>query len=99
MLGGNAFRVTGIYSSASMQVHQCNTPLCSELGQKQDLKLYKNYCDKIIRIILKVGTLIKYILSMTTLKFQCSSLLLSKLIRVQSKLDNQVYKEMIGQVL
>ena len=36
---------------------------------------------------------------MTTLKFQCSSLLLSKLIRVQSKLDNQVYKEMIGQVL
>ena len=36
---------------------------------------------------------------MTTLKFQCSSLLLLKLIRVQSKLDNQVYKEMIGQVL
>ena len=36
---------------------------------------------------------------MTTFKFQCSSLLLSKLIRVQSKLDNQVYKEMIGQVL
>ena len=36
---------------------------------------------------------------MTTLKFQWSSLLLSKLIRVQSKLDNQVYKEMIGQVL
>ena len=36
---------------------------------------------------------------MTTHKFQCSSLLLSKLIRVQSKLDNQVYKEMIGQVL
>ena len=36
---------------------------------------------------------------MTTFKFQCSSLLLSKLIRVQSKLDNQDYKEMIGQVL
>ena len=36
---------------------------------------------------------------MTTFKFQCSSLLLSKLIRIQSKLDNQVYKEMIGQVL
>ena len=36
---------------------------------------------------------------MTNLKIQCSSLLLSKLIRVQSKLDNQVYKEMIGQVL
>ena len=36
---------------------------------------------------------------MTTLNSQCSSLLLSKLIRVQSKLDNQVYKEMIGQVL
>ena len=36
---------------------------------------------------------------MTTLNFQCSSLLLSNLIRVQSKLDNQVYKEMIGQVL
>ena len=36
---------------------------------------------------------------MTTVKFQCSSLLLYKLIRVQSKLDNQVYKEMIGQVL
>ena len=36
---------------------------------------------------------------MTTLNSQCSSLLLSTLIRVQSKLDNQVYKEMIGQVL
>ena len=36
---------------------------------------------------------------MTTLNFQCSSLLFSKLIRVQSKLDNQVYREMIGQVL
>ena len=36
---------------------------------------------------------------MTTLNFQHSSLLLSKLIRVQSKLDNQVYKEIIGQVL
>ena len=36
---------------------------------------------------------------MSTFNFQCSSLLLSKLIRVQSKLDNQVYKEMIGQVL
>ena len=36
---------------------------------------------------------------MTTFKFQSSSLLLSKLIRAQSKLDNQVYKEMIGQVL
>ena len=36
---------------------------------------------------------------MTTFKFQCTSLLLSKLIRVQSKLDNQVYKEIIGQVL
>ena len=35
---------------------------------------------------------------MTTFKFQSSSLLLSKLIRVQRKLDNQVYKEMIGQV-
>ena len=36
---------------------------------------------------------------MSTFNFQCYSLLLSKLIRVQSKLDNQVYKEMIGQVL
>ena len=36
---------------------------------------------------------------MTTLKFQCCSLLLSKRIWVESKLDNQVYKEMIGQVL
>ena len=36
---------------------------------------------------------------MTTLNFNCSSLLLSKRIRVQSKLDNQVYKDMIGQVL
>ena len=36
---------------------------------------------------------------MSTFKFQRSSLLLSKPIRVQSKLDNQVYKEMIGQVL
>ena len=99
MLGENAFRVTGIYSSASMQVHQCKTPLCSELGPKQDLKLYRNYYCWDSQIILKVGTLIKYILFMTTFKFQCSSLLLSKLIRVQSKLDNQVYKEMIGQVL
>ena len=74
----------------SIQAHQCKTPLCSELGQKQDLKL-----------ILKVGTLIAYILFMTTLNFQCStcSLLLSKVIRVQSEQDNQVYKEMKGQVL
>ena len=49
--------------------------------------------------MLKVGTLLEYILFMTTFNFQCSSSLLSKLIRVQSKLDNQVYKEMIGQVL
>ena len=49
--------------------------------------------------MLKVGTLIEYILFMTTFNFQCFSLLLSKLIRVQSKLDNQVYKEMIGQGL
>ena len=31
---------------------------------------------------------------MNTLKFQCSSLLLSKVVRVQSKQDYQVYKEM-----
>ena len=49
--------------------------------------------------MLKVGPLIKNILFMTTFNFQCSSLLLSKLIRVQSKQDNQVYKEMIRQVL
>ena len=36
---------------------------------------------------------------MNTVKFQHSSLLLSKLIRVQIKLENQVYKEIIGQVL
>ena len=36
---------------------------------------------------------------MATLNFQYSSLLLSKLIRVQSKPDNQVYEEMIGQAL
>ena len=36
---------------------------------------------------------------MTTLNFQCSRLLLSKVIKVQSKQDNQVYKEMKGQVL
>ena len=36
---------------------------------------------------------------MATLNFQCSNLLLSKVIRVQRKQDNQVYKEMKGQVL
>ena len=36
---------------------------------------------------------------MTTLKFQRSSLLFSKVIRIQSKQDNQVYKEMKGKVL
>ena len=50
MIGGNTFKVTGMYSSASMQVHQCKTPLCSELGQKQDLKLFRNYYDRIIRL-------------------------------------------------
>ena len=35
-------------------------------------------------------------LFMTTFKFQCSSLLLSKVVRVQSKQYNQVYKEMKG---
>ena len=39
----------------------------------------------------------KYILFMTT--FNALAMLLSNLIRVQRKLDNQVYKEMIGQVL
>ena len=48
--GGNAFRITEIYSSASIQVYQCKTPLCNELGQKQDLKLYRNYYDRIIRL-------------------------------------------------
>ena len=95
----NAFGVIGIYSSASMQVHQCKTTLRSELGQKQDLKISRNYYDGIIGLILKVNTLTEYILFMTTLNFQCSSLLLSKVIRVQSKQDNHVYKEMKGHVL
>ena len=30
---------------------------------------------------------------MTTFNYQCSSLLFSKVVRVQSKQDNQVYKE------
>ena len=34
----------GFYSSASMQ-----TLFCSKLGQKQDLKLYRNYYEGIIR--------------------------------------------------
>ena len=36
---------------------------------------------------------------MTTFNFQCSSLLLSKVVRVQSKQDNQGYKEMKGHML
>ena len=36
---------------------------------------------------------------MTTPNFQWSNFLLSKVIRVQSEQDDQVYKEMIGQVL
>ena len=36
---------------------------------------------------------------MTTLNFQCSSLLLPKVIRVKSKHDNQVYKEIKGHML
>ena len=39
---------------------------------------------------------IAHILFMTTFNFQRSSLLLLKVIRVQSKQDNQVYKEMKG---
>ena len=50
ILGENAFRVTGIYSSASKQVHQFKTPLCSELAPKKDLKLYRNYYDGINRL-------------------------------------------------
>ena len=37
----------GTYSSASVQAHQYKTLLCSELGQKQDLKLYRNYYEGI----------------------------------------------------
>ena len=38
ILGEDAFGlILGIYSSASLQVHQCKSPLCSKLGQKQDL--------------------------------------------------------------
>ena len=36
---------------------------------------------------------------MTTFNYQCSSLLFSKVVRVQSKQDNQVYKEMKGYML
>ena len=36
---------------------------------------------------------------MTTFNFQCSSLLLSKVVRVQSKQDNQGYKKMKGNML
>ena len=47
ILGGNAFRVTGIYSSTVMQVLQCKTPLCSELGHSTGSKYYykSNYYD------------------------------------------------------
>ena len=43
--GEDAFEVIG-----SIQAHQCKTMLCSELGQKQDLKLYRNYYEGIIRL-------------------------------------------------
>ena len=36
---------------------------------------------------------------MTTFNYQCYSLLLSKVVRVQSKQDNQGYKEMKGHML
>ena len=36
---------------------------------------------------------------MTTCNFQCTSLFLYKVIRVQSKEDNQGYKEMKGDML
>ena len=36
---------------------------------------------------------------MTNLNFQCSSLLFSKLVRVQIKQDNKGYKEMKGRML
>ena len=62
-----------------------NAIVLVQLGQKQDLKHYAE--------IIMIG-LSDYPKSacgntnlMTTLNFQCSSLLLSKLIRVQSKLD------------
>ena len=72
-----------------------------KLGQKQDLKLYRNYYERDYQIILKFDTLItcKCILFMTTSNFQCTSLLLSKVVRVQSKQDNKGYKEMKGHML
>ena len=74
----------GIYSSASMQAHQCKNLLCSELGQKHDLKLYRNYYEG---IILKFDALMRYILFMNTSNFQCTSSFLSKVVRVQSGQD------------
>ena len=53
MIGENAFRVTGL---GCIQVHQCKCInakrhcVVHELGPKQDLKLYKNYYDGIIRL-------------------------------------------------
>ena len=41
----------------------------------------------------------KYILFMTTFNFQWSSLLLSEVVMIQSKRDDQGYKEMKGQML
>ena len=86
----------GTYSSASMQASQSKTLLCNELGQKQDLKLYRNHYKWDYQIILKFGTLIECILFMTTCNFQCTSLFLSKVVRVKNKKDNQGFKEMKG---
>ena len=45
---GEMLSKLGIYSSASMQAHQRKILLCIELGQTQDLKLYRNYYEGII---------------------------------------------------
>ena len=57
------------------------------------------YYEGIIRLSwhLAVGTLIKCILFMTTCNFLCTSLFLSKVVRVQSVQEG--YKEMKGHML
>ena len=61
----------GIYSSSSMQ----NSAVCSELGQTQDLKLHRKHYEEMIRMILKFD-----IRFTTTCNFQCTSLLISKVV-------------------
>ena len=78
-----------------MQAHQCKTPLCSELGQKQDLQPYRNYYyEGIIRLCWNLThyMYLSAFYSWLLPTFNALACSFQKLLGFKVKQDNQGYK-------